>query len=63
MQSTYQNDSKKNKKSVNEIVDEILNSDHVELRRKPNRNGDCLPSVNILTGKLVYECPVKKKKK
>ena len=54
---------KTNKKSVNEIVEEILNSDYVEIRKKPKKGEQCLPSVNISTGKLVYECPIKKKKK
>ena len=52
-----------NRKSVTEIVDDILNSDYVEIRKKPKKNEECLPAVNILTGKLVYECPINKKKK
>ncbi|MGP6207527.1 hypothetical protein ACNF42_05820 [Cuniculiplasma sp. SKW3] len=62
MQSTYEN-NKKNKKNVNEIVNEILDCDYVEVRKKPKKSGDYLPSVNILTGKRVYEYPIKKNKK
>ena len=63
MQSTYENDNNNNKKTLNEIVDDILNSDYVEVRKKPRKGEECLLPVNILTGKPVYECPVKKKQK
>ncbi|WMT49478.1 MAG: hypothetical protein RE472_00575 [Thermoplasmatales archaeon] len=63
MQSTEENREEKNKKSMNEIVEDILSSDYVEVRKKPKKGKECLLSVNILTGKPVYEYPVKKRRK
>jgi len=65
------NDKKKEKKKetiispdpseVNEIVVKLLNSDNVKIRKKPKKGEYCIPTIDLVTGKLVYQCTSDKK--
>ena len=48
-------------KNLNDIINDILNCDYVILRKKQPKNKEWILSVNIQTGKIVFECPVMKK--
>lgn len=46
---------------VNKDVTSLLNADSVEIRNKPKKGEHCVPSIDLITGKLVYQCAVDKK--
>ena len=46
---------------VNKNVTLLLNADSVEIRNKPKKGEHCVPSIDLITGKLVYQCAVDKK--
>ncbi len=46
---------------VNKNVTLLLNADSVEIRNKPKKGKHCVPSIDLITGKLVYQCAVDKK--
>ena len=46
---------------VNKIVTLLLNANSVKIRNKPKMGEQCVPSVDLITGKLVYQCTVDKK--
>ena len=46
---------------VNKNVTLLLNADSVEIRNKPKNGEHCVPSIDLITGKLVYQCAVDKK--
>ena len=53
----------RDKIDVDKVVNDILTSDYVDRRKKSKNGYECMPSVNILTGELVFEFPVKNGKK
>jgi len=46
---------------INKIVVKLLNSDNVKIRKKPKKNEYCVQSIDLVTGKLVYQCTSDKK--
>ena len=46
---------------VNKDVTSLLNADNVEIRNKPKNGEHCVPSIDLITGKLVYQCTIDKK--
>ena len=46
---------------VNKNVTLLLNADSVEIRNKPKNGEHCVPSIDLITGKLVYQCTIDKK--
>ncbi len=46
---------------VNKNVTLLLNADIVKIRNKPKKGEHCVPSIDLITGKLVYQCAVDRK--
>jgi len=46
---------------INKIVDKLLNSDNVKIRKKPKKGEYCVKSIDLITGKVVYQCTSDKK--